>query len=259
MSMTLFYLFDFPCKYFIIKSGDKMKSDQKKLEERGYISLRMLASFKQFTKEELLPFLKEKPSIRTSCIYYLSEKYHDEDDFTQILLKQLSHETALYTKIEIQNNLSLYGNISEMCEYLGKIGHNQHKIVPNKVSLKKSYPLPRDLIARSLAHMEAARYPEFLKAMKSLDEQQLQEGLDAFGFFCFYNATSIDKEAYEFVSQLVFKYKENELMTWKLATCLSAFPQSTNLLLKIKTEQKHPTIQKEVERSLQIIQFSNNH
>ena len=41
-----------------------------------------------------------------------------------------------------------------MVEYLGQIGNNQHKVLPTNGFNKKSYPLPRDIIARTLAHMK---------------------------------------------------------------------------------------------------------
>lgn len=48
-------------------------------------------------------------------------------------------------------------------------------------------------------------------------------------------------------------------MMFKLITCLSAFPQSQPLLLELLQTKKHPTLIKEVERSLKIIHQSNNH
>ena len=48
-------------------------------------------------------------------------------------------------------------------------------------------------------------------------------------------------------------------MMFKLITCLSAFPQSKSYLQHLQQIQKHPTLLKEVERSLKIIHLSNNH
>ncbi|MFR7592695.1 MAG: hypothetical protein ACLUVC_14745 [Longibaculum sp.] len=235
-----------------------MKNDQEYLEKRGCISQRKLFEFKQMTKEELLTQLDGDPITRTSCIYFFSAKFHNDSDFTNVLLNQLIRETAINARIEIQDNLATYGNVYEMCQFLGKVGHNQHREIPPRVSLKKSYPLPRDLVARSLGHAEGKVYPDFLKAMKTLNRDQLLEGIDAFGFFCFYNRDVVDQQAYQLIEDFVHQYENDELMTWKLTICLSAFPQSVPLLSEIKNKQKHPTIQAEVERSLMIIERLNN-
>ncbi len=42
-------------------------------------------------------------------------------------------------------------------------------------------------------------------------------------------------------------------MLWKLMTCLSAFPMAIDLLQELQTQQKHPTILMEVERSLKLL------
>lgn len=196
---------------------------------------------------------------RSACIHILALKYHNEEDFTCILLNQLQKEKALYTKIEIQNQLSKYGDISQMCQYLGKIGNNQYKEIPIRSSLKKSYPLPRDIIARSLSYIDTQRFIEFYHLLPTLTIQQFQEAIDALGFFCFYNPQVIMNEIYEYIKSCFTTYQEYELITWKLVTCLSAFSMSTDFLIELKQTQKHPTILKEVERSLRLIDQLNNH
>lgn len=230
-----------------------MKSNPEELKDRGMIDKEELIQLSSLSKDELIQYMQISPSIRSACIHLLSKQFHHDDDYTQILLNQLCKETALYTKIEIQDQLSLYGNVTMMCQYLGKIGHNQYRKLPQRVSLKKSYPLPRDIIARSLAHMNISHFPDFIKQIPHLTTKQLQEAVDALGFLCFYHSELATSDIEEMIYQMINEYHNNDLIVWKLITCLSAFPHSYTFLNHLKKIQKHPTILMEVERSLNLI------
>lgn len=91
-----------------------MKSTQNQLLKRGQYNQETIEEFKNCSKAELIEGFKLLPHQRSACIHLLSLKYHQDDDYTQILLQQLSKEKALYTKIEIQENLSKHGNIQQM-------------------------------------------------------------------------------------------------------------------------------------------------
>lgn len=236
-----------------------MKSSPDKRKARGQIDIDELKQLQYLSKHELIQQMHSSPSIRSACIRLLSEKYHNDEDYTDILLTQLQKETALYTKIEIQEQLSLYGDVKQMCQYLGEIGHNQYHEMPAKSSLKTSYPLPRDIIARSLAHMNMLHFSDFISLLPQLSLKQLQEAIDAFGFLCFYHCQQANNKHFNLIREFYYQYLDNELIIWKLTTCLSAFPQSKDFLLEIKAHQKHPTILMEVERSLKLISRLNNH
>lgn len=236
-----------------------MKSNKTQLNNRGQLDEKLLLQLDDLSKEELIAGFHNTPKYRTACVYLLSEKYNQDDDYTILLLKLLQNEKALYTKIEIQNQLSKHGNIKEMCQYLGKIGCNQYREIPTRPSLKKSYPLPRDIIARSLSYIEADQFNEFYQVLPTLEPLQFQEAIDAFGFFCFYHPEVITIDMFKYVCSCFRTYQNNELTIWKLVTCLSAFPMSLHYLNSLKTIQKHPTILLEVERSIKIINQLNNH
>ena len=236
-----------------------MKSNLQQLKQRGQFDEQEYNQFLDLSKADLISHLHDFASIRTACIRILSQNYHQDEDYTSILLQQLHKEKALYTKIEIQNQLTQYGDIPMMCQYLGKIGHNQYRQLPAKGSLKKSYPLPRDIIARSLAYISIEKFNLFFDCLNSLSREQLLEAIDALGFLCFYHQELANEETYSFVCQQIEKYSQDDLMMFKLITCLSAFPQSQPLLLELLQTKKHPTLIKEVERSLKIIHQSNNH
>lgn len=230
-----------------------MKSSPDKLKERGKIDKEELYQLTSLSKEELIQHMQMTPSIRSACIRLLSSQFHNDDDYTQILLNQLIKETSLYTKIEIQDQLSLYGDVALMCQYLGKIGNNQYRKLPQRVSLKKSYPLPRDIIARSIAHMNISYFSDFVDIIPHLSTKQLQEAIDALGFLCFYHNELATSNIEEMIYQLINQYHDNDLIVWKLITCLSAFPNSFSFLTRLKETQKHPTILMEVERSIKLI------
>lgn len=236
-----------------------MKSNKKQLENRGMIDDIIIDKVNQLSYDELIEGLRSSPQYRSACIRLLALKYHTKPEFTSILLNLLQKEKALYTKIEIQNQLSVYGNIAKMCQYLGVIGTNQYKTIPMRSSLKKSYPLPRDIIARSLANISMERFDQFYSLLPTLTVSQFQEAIDALGYLCFYHRQIITDEMYAFILDCFTKHQDNQLITWKLITCLSSFHMSYDFLLTVKKTQKHPTILEEVERSLKLIERLNNH
>jgi len=230
-----------------------MKSTKKQLQSRGELNLEDLTLLEKCSKEQLVEYLyHEQPSLRTASIRLLS-KYHNDDDYTQILLTTLKDGQPLYTRMEIQKQLTEYGDIALMCSYLGRIGHNQYTHVPQKISEKKSYPLPRDIIARSLAYVSSERFYIFFDILKQLPDFQLREGLDALGFFCFYHPMPINQPVYNFLKECLQRYSDDDLIVWKITTCLSALPQSIQLLQYIRTTYPHPTIIKEARRSLDLL------
>lgn len=228
-----------------------MKSTQQQLQQRGLFQQKIYEQYLPFDKQTYIEGLTKNPSIQTVCIRLLSEKYHDDSHFTLILLRQLQNNPPLYTKIEIQKQLAQYGKMETMCTYLGKIGHNQHKRIPAKVSQKKSYPLPRDIVARIIAHMNPNHFLDFIAAIPKLTYSQLLEAVDALGFFCFYHKEVVNENIYKLVQSLLHQYENDELMMWKLTICLSAFPQSINELLKVKSQ--YQSLEQEVHRSLTLI------
>lgn len=83
-----------------------------------------------------------------------------------------------------------------MVNYLGTIGKNQYKELPEKKINKKSYPLPRDIVARTLAHMGGKVLPELIKLLKSSNVVAIREALNAIGFIGFYNSKAYDEEIF---------------------------------------------------------------
>lgn len=111
----------------------------------------------------------------------------------------------------------------QMGTYLGKIGKNQYKEIPQKVSAKKSYPLPRDLIARSLGRMNLCVLPVLMEVLESKEVSRISEVLDAIGFMIFYHPEEAVLKNAQAILKVAKEYRENKMIVWKCLICLSAF------------------------------------
>lgn len=165
----------------------------------------------------------------------------------------LVKEKALYTKLEICDILTT-GNeltIKRMIPYVGTIRGNQHRTIPEKVSKKKSYPLTRDIIARTMAKMNPDYFSTTLEIINYPEDKVVAEAIDAIGWMVFYHQKLATAKNYQTVIQSFERYHDNELMKWKLIICLSAFNQSEAFLKQL--DFQNPVVQAEIERSLSLI------
>lgn len=231
----------------------KMKSSTENLRKRGYATSDDIASLKNMSQKQLCDLLhSEYATIRTSAAYNLLSA--DKMTITE-LLKQLSCEKCLYTKLAICEALEKTGVLGavQMIEYLGRIGSNQHKRLPQKVSDKKSFPLPRDIIARALGRMDIAILPLLLDVLNGDDIVKNSEVLDAISFMVFYNSALATQEHADFIISVMDRHKDNELIVWKCLLCLSAFPlEKVKRLLSRYTEMQ-TILGAEARRSLRIL------
>ena len=234
-----------------------LKSDLDKLTNRGMALDDDINMLKNYSLEKLIDCLNnDNAIIRTSASINLMP-YINEDNVQNELLMQLSEEKSLYTKIAICETLQ-HGNIDtaeKMTEYLGIIGNNQYKKLPKKISSKKSYPLPRDIIARTLSKMDISIVPALIKILKSNNLIKIYEAVDAFGYICFYNKTLQNEKNLEYIIKLMNKYKGDKLLVWKCITCLSAFnlDKSKEILNSFIKEDNKDILSLEAKRSLSIL------
>lgn len=231
-----------------------MKSNIEDLKKRGYILEEMLEESISFSDKELEELLKSEHAYGRTCAIEILSKRHNinESYLFDLLIHQLMKEKALYTKIRICEELEK-GDVNtarKLILYLGTIGKNQYTIMPEKGSKKKSYPLPRDRIARTISRMNPAVFPAFIEAFSYVDKKQLLELIDAIGFMVFYNPELDKKENFQYINNMIHKYINHELIIWKSITCLSAFTQkeSDTLLSELKQHLIHPTLKSECER-----------
>lgn len=198
----------------------------------------------------------DKPNIRSAAAINLCPFVNEAADD---LLLQLSQEKCLYTRIAICESLEK-GNIEtskKMINYLGIIGNNQHKVLPNKVSNKKSFPLPRDIIARSLGRMDVTKFPVLIEVLKGKHIEKIREALDAIGYMAFYNPILATSEHCKYVISLSTQYETDLIVLWKMILCLSAFSckESKDFLLEFEKEQT--ILGMEAKRSLRILENRN--
>lgn len=226
-----------------------MKSKQEDLAKRGY--LKQVAESNTYTLTEKILLLKSNIAIdRTLGARLLSKSI---DSPVEELIKALKVEKKLYTKIEICNALVLQGekSVKNLIAELGKIGSNQHKCVPEKQFGKDNYPIPRDIVGRTLAGIGKSAIPELLEVLENNEEKQLSEAIDTIGYICFYD---YQPEVFEKLKKCYIKYIHNDLICWKIVRAMSGFTESVAFLSEQKDLIHNDWIKKEIARSLRLIE-----
>jgi len=236
-----------------------MKSSKEDLKKRGYLIEAELNCYTNLSVEGAIKLLQsEKAYERTAAVRMLFFKLSlPEPELSDILLKALINERSLYTKIEICNTLEKLSKhvIKNMIDYLGKIGNNQYHALPDAVSRKVSYPLPRDIIARTLGKMKVENLPILMDALVKIDNCAVREAIDAIGYMCFYNEISNVGQIIKNLIQCYEINKTDEIIRWKIVMTFSAF-NDNNIICFLKTIIDTDCvliIKDEAKRSLSII------
>ncbi len=205
-----------------------MISNQMELRRRGMPLQDDLERMKELSFNQLCIRLNhEDAAIRSAAVIAMRKNGNLQDrEYVSLLLERLSCERALYTRLELSSSLEQGKEETAiwMCEYLGSIGTNQHTCVPNAVSKKKSYPLPRDIVARILGKMNDSVLACLVNQLPSIDIPAKYELIDAVGFGIFYHRDLGTMENFQVIFNTYHELREDELMVWKLALCCSAFP-----------------------------------
>lgn len=240
-----------------------MKSSIEGLRRRGYIEDMDIEKYSLLKKEEILKMIDSKEAYeRTIAIRILANSNNIERlVFNKALLSRLMKEKSLYTKIEICNVLEKgdQETLIEMFKYLGKIGNNQYRELPKEVSKKKSYPLPRDIIARTIAKMNSYLLPSIYEEFKQCNLIEARELIDAIGYLCFYNK---DQNNLVITEELIDYYEKTDIdniIRWKIVIALSAFNSEivVSKLKQIIVNESVDIIRKEAERSLKLINIKS--
>lgn len=142
-----------------------------------------------------------------------------------------------------------------MVNYLGQIGSNQHGVLPTKVFNKKGYPLPRDIIARTLAHMNNSILTVLLDVLKTNKLPAIREAIDSIGFICFYNNMHSNIQMSDELMLCLKKYAYDDVIRWKLVRAFESFDNIhvINELKNIEQSDNEQIIRSEAKRSLNII------
>ncbi|MCD4770482.1 MAG: hypothetical protein K8R35_09985 [Bacteroidales bacterium] len=228
-----------------------MISKKEHLINRGYLIEGGESKYLHMLFDEKIKLLQSKiPTERTLGARLVADS--KENRTIEYLIKALMLEKKLYSRIEICNSLISFGQlcIKPLIAILGKAGTNQHKSVPEKEFKKDSYPLPRDIAARTLIRIGKNALPELVKVLESGNEKQLSEAIDAIGFICFYDYKS---GIYAKLKECYTQNGKNDLIRWKIIRAMSGFSESELFLQEQKRKILNKRLQKEIERSLSLI------
>jgi HEAT repeat protein len=222
-------------------------------ENRGFTTKAENNLFVSKSDIELITLLKSNnPKARTSAAVILGQRKSEKS--ISALCEQLKIEKALYSKIAISEALGKIGKpaINTLINYLGVIGNNQHKTLPKNIFNKWSYPLPRDIAARTICKIGNSILVDLNNILESGAKKQIYEVIDAIGFISFY---SENKLSFEVLKKSLQQYGNDEVIKWKITRALSAFKnkKSETILLGILTTNKKPSLKWEAIRSLGLI------
>lgn len=234
------------------------------LKKRGYINEIDLEEYLDLSPKELLILLKSSKAYDRTIAVRLLDRNNtlSQTELSNRLLHILAKEKSLYTKIEICNVLakSTIQTAKAMIAYLCKIGSNQHRCLPGKVSKKGSYPLPRDIIARTLGKMNIEVLSPLLDTLEQKDINQIREVIDAIGYMCFYNEIANEELVIEKLMKCFNIYKNDDIIRWKIVMAFSSFKDEAVItwLEIIGKTDKEKLIRNEAKRSLKLLRRNSN-
>lgn len=228
-----------------------MKSKQEQLKSRGFLAEGLEHKYINISVQEKHNLLTSTIATNRTLGARLLKEYKT-DQTVHLLIKALTKEKKLYSKIEICNTLIELDEITilPLITCLGQIGNNQHKTVPEKEFLKDSYPLPRDIVSRTLIRIGSKAIPKLLNNLKTKNLNLLSELIDTIGHIHFNSKT---ENIYQPLAQCYHHYKEHSLIQWKIIRAMSGVSESESFLKEQLHQVKNIRIQKEINRSLRLL------
>lgn len=236
-----------------MNSQEKKKLDR---ERRGQISGGDLRDYIDLEIPELIEMLKaDIPTERTIAASILGDR--GDETIILPLCTALKSEEALYSRIAISEALSKIGEptVPLLIDLLGEIGNNQETELPRKYFNKKSFPLARDMAARTLVKIGKPATPHLIAVLECAgagdngSEFKIQQAVDALGGIA--DKTG-DKQALKPIIMYLGQYSnhgpdnENKITLWKLVRALSGFKgeleASKSLIPIIKGDYEPPII-----------------
>jgi hypothetical protein len=199
-----------------------MNLTAKNRRSRGEVNQKDIESVSLLNKSQLLSLLHSQLPTERTCAATLLKK-HNHPDVVDILCKQLLIEKKLYTRIAICETLADFkeSSIASLIKLLGKIGNNHETEIPLTGYYKISYPLPRDIAARTLirtGNIALVPLENFIQTSK--DMKALEQALDAYGHII-YSKKIIHPST--ILKEMNKKHPQNDFLKYKIARCLSGF------------------------------------
>jgi HEAT repeat protein len=234
--------------------NDKKKSER---EKRGQISIKDLEPYLNCSTHDLIDMLiHKKARIRTIAATILGNNKNEKA--IGALCKALKNEKSLYSRIAISESLGKMGEaaVVPLTRLLGQIGNNQEKTLPKKYFNKKSYPLVRDMAARTLVKIGKPSTNYIIQVLEENPDIFIkQQAIDALGSLTAktgnYDALKIIIVYFD--DYVCNKKNSDKLTLWKLIRSLSAFKNSqkaANRLLMVFNCFSDPPLIWEAARSL---------
>ena len=232
-----------------MSSNEKKKKNR---EKRGQISQDDTLPYIDFSTEDLIEMLKaENPQDRTISAVLLGNR--NDIRVIKPLCNALKNERSLYSRIAISEALSQIGEPATPCliQLLGEIGKNQEKELPLKYFKKKSFPLVRDMAARTLVKIGEPATPYLIEVLETGNEFKVQQAIDALGAI---SAKTGDKRALNSLITLMGQVENandaesarDQLTLWKITRALSGFKNSKEaiypLIAILKSNYDSPII-----------------
>jgi len=186
---------------------------------RGEIKAADLVPYRSMDEEDLIHLLHSSEATKRTVAGMLLSHIPTERTVKE-LCSRLQSEKKLYTKIAISESLIALQEIS--CPYvlalLGTIGNNQESEIPQKGFLKISYPLPRDLAARTLCRFDTKFLQRFIEHAYQLESHiALEQLIDAIGHMIYTNR--VHTAASEIIP--LYEKHQTEMIKFKVIRCLS--------------------------------------
>ncbi len=207
---------------------DKKKCNRK---NRGQISSEEVEAYVHYGTEHLIEMLDtDSPQKRTIAATILGNR-RDEKGILP-LCTALKEEKALYSRIAMSEALGKMGEaaVPPLIKLLGKIGTNQEVKLPKKYFNKKSFPLARDMAARTIIKIGNPATPYLIKIVEEQDDYIVQQAIDALGGIA---AKTCDKSALPVLINGLEIHSDNKITFWKIVRSLSGFKYSTEALLPL--------------------------
>ena len=235
-----------------------MKSELEELIKRGQASEEHLAPCHDKSSSELLELLKSREPVDRTVAAKLLVKFPEPEVISR-LIQILRSEDKLYTRIAITETLGELGEaaLPELVKYLGKIGNNQHRELPAKPFEKPNYPLPRDIVARTITKIGVPALTALRKVLESGRQEQVLEALDALGHIAFYEK---DRKSFSQVVACLDRFPNDVLVHWKVYRALQSFPnqEAIAILEYVVNNDERRELVWEAERSLRQIHNNGN-
>jgi HEAT repeat protein len=235
------------------KANINARCSQKKYDraQRGEISPGFERQFEHESDESLIHLLRYADAqIRTSAATLLGRRTCRAA--IPQLCEGICNETAIYARLAMSEALGAIGEpaLPELTARIGTVGHNQHQTLPTALFKKWNYPLPRDLVVRTIVKIGTVALPSLIKHLQTCtDHRIISEVIDAIGYLSFYSG---DHQAFDACIKAYATYSMHVVIMWKLIRAFQAFPaeETVGYLKEVLLTSPLPQHRWEAARSL---------